>query len=147
MRRFILGVIIFTLMSMFCFSVFGKDWRDEEHIWNEEKGRFEVHNKAHGRIVEEKRREVKFQPPTEEWARYLPSSVRYGKREATEREIERAQEKLWIKEMITVRAMKKAEDRRQLIQYRKASGWYAARRAGNHDVGWSMRMHVRAAGY
>lgn len=151
MIRFILEIIVFTLIAMLCFSVYGQGWQDEEHIWNEEKGRFEVHNKAHGRVVEEpeeKRGEFKFQPPTEEWAKYLSLTVRKGKRQATEWEIREAQRKLWAKGVMTARAMAKSQQRRQLIAYRKATGWYAARRSGNHSHGmsWTMQMHMRAVG-
>lgn len=151
MQRFILEVVIFTVISMICFSVFGQpvqDWQDEEHIWNEDKGEWEIHTKDSALRMEKDKREGIKSSYTEEWARYLPKSVRSGKRWATEKEIERAQEKLWIKEMMTVRAMKKAEDRRQLIKYRKATGWYGARRSGSHARGlsWPMQMHVRAVG-
>lgn len=122
-------------------KVDAQNWQDEEHVWNEEKGKFEVHNKAHGRVVEEKKGDFKFEPPTEEWARYLPRTVRYGKREATQWEIKEAQRKLWAKEIITVRAMQKANDRRKLMAYRKSVGWYAARRSGSY-AGWSMQIHV-----
>ena len=37
MRQFIVEIIIFTILSMICFSIYGDDWRDEEHVWNEEK--------------------------------------------------------------------------------------------------------------
>jgi len=145
MRKFILEVVIFTLISMLCFSVYGQGWQDEEHVWNEDKGRFEVHNKAV--VPAQPNRDMnndRFIPQyTEEWARYLPKTVRYGKRAATSWEISEAQRKLWAKEILTVRAMKKAEQRRQLIAYRKASGWYAARRSGAHSYGNSLlRAHV-----
>jgi len=117
----------FVLTLLFCDICSGQNWQDEKHVWNEEKGRFEVHNKAHGRIVEDKRGEFKFQPPTEEWARYLPRTVRYGKREATSWEISEAQRKLWAKGILQQRAMQKAEQRRQLIAHRKKSGWYDER--------------------
>ena len=37
MFRFVAGVIIYTLISMLCFSVFGQGWQDEDMVWNEEK--------------------------------------------------------------------------------------------------------------
>jgi len=51
MRRFILEVFIFTMISMLCFSVFGQNWQDEDHVWDEEKQEWVVKNKAHGRVV------------------------------------------------------------------------------------------------
>ena len=148
MRTFILEIVIFTLISMLCFSVYGQGWQDEDHVWNEEKGEWEIHNKARVPAANVRKEEGwemgKFPVYTEEWARYLPSSVRLGKRAATSWEISEAQRRLWVKQILTQRAMAKSEQRRQLIAYRKATGWYAARRAGSHDVGWPMRMHVNA---
>ncbi len=94
-------------------------------------------------------------PPvsTAEWARYLPITVRNGQREATQREISEAKRKLWVKEIRTIRAMEKSRQRRELIAYRKASGWYGARRAGNHAyANWLLRSHMssvyfRGGGY
>jgi hypothetical protein len=146
MRRFILEIFIFTLISMLCFSVYGQNWQDEEHVWSEEKGRFEVHNRAHGRVanapVKAERNDVgKFEPPSEEWSRYLPWTVRYGKREATSWEIREAQRKLWAKGILTQRAMARGEQRRQLIAYRKVSGWYAARRGAGLQHGAGAYNH------
>ena len=131
MWRFILEVIVFSLISMLCFSAFGQNWQDEEHVWDEEKQEWVVKNKAHGRVVNngnEKIEGEKFVPPSEEWARFLPANVRRGKRPPTEWEISKAKHKLWVKEIMTARAMQEAEQRRQLLAYRRATGWYDARR-------------------
>jgi len=150
MQRFVVEIIVFTVISTFCLSVFGQNWQDEEHVWNEDKGRFEVHNKAHGRVVDNgpPQKEVgegaRFAPPTEEWARFLPRTVRYGKREATSWEISEAQRKLWVKHVMAQRSAAKAAQRRQLIAYRKATGWYASRRAGGNSHGWMMQMHMNS---
>jgi len=149
MRRFILEIFIFTLISMLCFSVFGQDWQDEDHVWNEEKGEWEVHNKAGGRVnqapkVDKAPADMSWQNG-EEWERFLPKNVKRGKRTPTNWEVSEAKRKLWAKEMMTVRAMQKAAQRRQLIAYRKASGWYAARQAGAHNMGnWMLQYHINA---
>ena len=39
MRRFILEIVIFTLVSMLCFSVFADDWEDTQYVWDKDKGR------------------------------------------------------------------------------------------------------------
>ena len=131
MWRFILEVIVFSLISMLCFSAFGQNWQDEEHVWDEEKQEWVVKNKAHGRVVNngnEKIEGEKFVPPSEEWARFLPANVRRGKRPPTEWEVSEAKRKLWFKEIRTARAMQEAEQRRQLLAWRRATGWYDARR-------------------
>ena len=146
MRRFIIEIFVFTLISMLCFSLFGRDWQDEQHVWDEEKGEWVVKNKAHGRVVDngnENMEGKKFVPPSEEWARFLPKNVRYGKRPATEWEISKAKHKLWVKEILTARAMQEAEQRRQLIAYRRATGWYAARRnAGLQHGRQAYNLHM-----
>ena len=145
MISFIARVIIFALISMLCFTVFGQGlWENE--IWNEEKGEWEIQNKA--KVPEADGGNVQFPVYTEEWARYLPSTARNGKRPATAWELREAQRKLWVKEIRTMRAMASSQQRRELIAYRKVSGWYGARRAGNHSGGlsWAMQMHVRAVG-
>ena len=149
MRRFVLEVVIFTLISMICFSVFGQpvqDWQDEDMVWNEKKGEWETHNKV--RIPAPADRNggnAQFPVYTDEWARYLPRSVRLGQREASQYHLSEAKRKLWAKEIITARAMEESERRRQLIAYRKASGWYGARRGGAHNYGNSLlRAHVMA---
>ena len=118
---------------MLCFSVFGQDWQDEQHVWDEDKGKWVVKNEAHGRVADapvkaERNDAGRFEPPSEEWSRYLSSNVRRGHRQATDWEIREAQRKLWAKGIMTQRAMARGEQRRQLIAYRKASGWYASRR-------------------
>lgn len=138
-------------MFMFiqCFGVFGQDWQDEEHVWDEGKQQWVVKNKAGGRVVnvdKDPQAGDNFQVPDEEWARFLPLSVRSGKRAPTDWEVSEAQRKLWAKEILTQRAVERAEKRRQLIAYRKSSGWYAARRSGYHSRGlsWPMQMHVQS---
>ncbi len=152
MFRFVAGVIIYTLISMLCFSVFGQGWQDEEHVWNEETQQWDVHNKAVVAVPNndkpEKKEGQRFAPPTEEWSRYLPSTVRRGKREATQREISEARRKLWVKQVMAQRSAAKSEQRRQLIAHRKATGWYGSRRSGSHSRGlsWPMQMHMRSVG-
>jgi hypothetical protein len=51
MYRFVVEIIVFTLITMFCLSVFGQNWQDEEHVWDEEKQEWVVKNKAHGRVT------------------------------------------------------------------------------------------------
>lgn len=135
---------------MLCFSVFGQDWQDEQHVWDEDKGKWVVKNEAHGRIAEDgpvggllaDRERPYYGEP---WERYLSKSVKYGKREATQWELDEAKRKLWAKEVMTFRAMQRAEQRRQLIASRKASGWYAARRSGSHAYGnWMLNAHMQA---
>ena len=130
MRGTFSGVVFLLVVS----TAYGQNWQDEQHVWNEEKGKWEVTNKAHGRVADapvrraERNDAGKFEPPSEEWSRYLPRNVRKGNRPATDWEIREAQRKLWAKGVMTQRAMARAEQRRQLIADRRASGWYAARR-------------------
>ena len=132
MRRFILEIFIFTLISMLCFSVFGQNWQDEEHVWSEEKGRFEVHNKAHGRTVNSEpqiQSNITSRPfKGEPWEKYLAITVRQGKRPPTGWEINEAQRKLWANQVMKERAAIKGQQRRDIMAHRKATGWYAARR-------------------
>jgi len=134
---------VFSVICTLCFNVSAEDWQNEQHVWNEDKGKWEIRNEAfvpapnkgvggNGVVPEY----------TEEWAKYLPRTVRYGKREATSWEIKEAQRKLWVKLVLQQRAMQKAEARRKLIAYRKSVGWYASRRSGGYGLGWSMQMHV-----
>jgi len=151
MRQFILEVIIFTLITMVCISVFGQNWQDENHVWNEEKGEWEVENKAGGRVLPEngplsKMLDNEARPYYGElWEKYLPKVVRQGKREATPRELSEAQRKLWAKNVRIQRAMQESQRRRNVIAHRKATGWYGARRAGNHQgLSWPMQMHMQS---
>jgi len=138
-----LRFIIFTVISTICFSVYGQNWQDEQHVWDEEKQEWVVKNEAHGRVVDNgpPQKEVdegaRFAPPAEEWSRFLPLNVRNGKRQATNWEISEAQRKLWAKQVMRQRAVAKAEQRRQLIAYRRATGWYAARRNAGLQYGAS----------
>jgi len=150
MRRFTIEVIIFTLISMLCFSAFGQNWQDEEHVWDEEKQEWVVKNKAGGRVTNtppEKGSQdnVRTRPfEGEPWERYLPRNVKYGKREPTQRELSEAQRKLWVKQVRTQRAMQEAEQRRQLMAHRRATGWYDARRnAGLQQGAGAYNMHMQ----
>ena len=149
MRGFILEIVIFTLISMFCLNLFGQNWQDEQHVWNEETGEWEVNNKAHGRVNDapESVQAIRTRPYDDvPWGRYLPKNVRYGKRPPTSWELSEAQRKLWAKEIRTVRAMQESERRRQLIAHRKATGWYAARRSGGYNPGYNtmLMMHMQS---
>jgi len=152
MWRFILEVFVFTVISMFCLSMFGQGWQDEEHVWDEEKQKWVVKNKAGGRIDEngavggflsDTERPYYGQP----WERYLSRNVKYGKREATPWELEEAKRKLWAKQVLIQRAIKRAEGRRQLIASRKASGWYSSRSSNAFAPSPALRYHMRASGY
>ena len=120
-------------------------------LWDEEKGEWITVTKESAiEIKEDKenaRRAIIRSSYAEEWARYLPSSVRSGKREATDWEVWEAKRKLYAKEMLTVRAMKRAEDRRQLIEYRKATGWYSNRSRNAFAPGPALRIHMNSSGY
>ena len=136
---------------MFCLNLFGQNWQDEQHVWNEEKGEWEVNNKAHGRVdaapPADAVRTITTRPYDDvPWGRYLPKNVRYGKRPPTSWEVSEAQRKLWAKEIRTVRAMQKAQERRQIMSYRKSVGWYAARRSGGYNPGYNamLSMHIQA---
>lgn len=145
MKVFTSGVIAaLCSISTSCLPVYGQNWQDEEHVWNEEKGRFEVHNKAHGRVdAQPQKKTIERHFDDVPWGRYLSKSVRNGQRPPTSWEIAEAQRKLWAKEVMAQRAMAKSEQRRQLIAYRKATGWYGARRNGNHNaISWPMQMHM-----
>ena len=144
MRELIVGLIVFGLVC----SSNAQNWQDEEHVWNEEKGEWEVRNKAHGRIDEKPGNDrVTVRPfAGQPWERYLSKSVKYGKREPTQWELEEAQRKLWAKQVRIQRSMQEAERRRQVIAHRKATGWYAARRnAGlQHGAGAYNMFHQQA---
>ena len=114
-------------MFLFCQTCFGQDWQDEEHTWNEEKGEWEVKNKAHGRVVEKPENNAVRPFAGEPWERYLPKTVKYGKRPATQYEIDEAQRKLWAKGILQQRAAERSEARRRLIANRRATGWYGQR--------------------
>ena len=145
MRRFILEIVIFTLISMFCFSVFGQNWQDENMVWDEEKGKWVVTNKAHGRVNvgEEKGEKTRNRPYDHlPWGKYLSKNVRYGNREPSAWEISEAQRKLWAKSVLHSRAAKKSAERRSLMASRKSSGWYHARYVGVSNHSWPMQVHV-----
>jgi hypothetical protein len=158
MWRLILEVIVLALIALFCLSAIrrasAQNWQDERHVWNEKKGRFEVENPASGRKMfggdgDKKAKEFLGSPTkyTQEWARYLPRTVRYGKREATSWEISEAQRKLWAKGVIQQRAMQKAAQRRQLITHRKMSGWYDARyKQGISHGSGAYNLHMQSVG-
>ena len=135
-----------------CLPVYGQNWQDEEHVWNEETQQWDVRNRAGGRTLPEdgpvsqmltRPRPFAGYP----WERYLPKSVQRGRREPTSRELAEAERKLWAKEVITQRAMAKAEQRRQLIASRKASGWYSRRSQNAFAPGPSMKIHMQTSGY
>ena len=149
MWRFIIEILVTLIVvvllgCVFCIPGYSQNWQDEQHVWNEEKGEWEVKNKARGRAdVEEA------QPPTqkrpyvgEPWAKYLSRNVRYGKREPSEWEINEAQRKHWANQALKERGRQKAEQRRQTIAYRKATGWYDKRRQASYNnyanVGYRM---------
>lgn len=129
-------------------KVNAQNWQDEEHVWDEEKQKWVVNNKGHGRVVNNPGAEKgQFEPPTEEWAKYLPRTVRYGYREAKEWEIKEAQRKLWAKTILSQRAALKAEQRRQLMHWRKVTGWHAKRSANAFAAGPVMQYHMKTSGY
>lgn len=134
-----------------CISVFGQNWQDENHVWNEEKGEWEVDNKAGGRVTNtipenspvgqmlERERPFAGEP----WEKYLSRRVRNGERPPTQWELEEAQRKLWAKHVRTQRAMYKSEQRRQLIANRRATGWYADRRNAGLQHGYgAYNLHM-----
>ncbi len=151
MWRFILEVIVFSLISMLCFSVFGQNWQDEEHVWDEERQEWVVQNRAQGRIAEDgpvggflanEARPYYGQP----WERYLSKNVKYGRRDATPWELSEAKRKLWAKEMMVYRSMERAQERRRIMAYRKSTGWYAARRSGGYNPAYNgmLMMHMQS---
>ena len=134
---------------MFCFSVLGQDWRDEDMVWDEDKGEWVVQNKVVVPAPHNENAGNHDMVPqyTEEWARYLPRTVRYGKRAATNWEISEAKRKLWAKEMITVRAMQRSEQRRQIVAHRKATGWHSKRSSNAFAPNPVMRYHMNTSGF
>ena len=146
MKVFTNGVIAaLCSISTSCLPVYGQNWQDEEHVWNEEKGEWEVKNEAHGRVEElpDPQKKTTIRPYDHlPWGRYLPKNVRYGKRGPTEWELSEAQRKLWAKEVLTQRAMAKAEQRRQLLAWRRATGWHAQRSANAYAPGPIMQYHM-----
>lgn len=147
MRRFTIGFVIFTVL---CSTVFGQNWQDENMVWDEEKQEWVVSNRAHGRVNadegEGEGAKVRIRPYDHlEWGRYLPVNVRYGKREPTEWELSEAKRKLWVKKVLTQRAMKEAEERKKLLAYRRATGWYGARyNAGIQHGGKAYNLHMNS---
>jgi hypothetical protein len=153
MWRFIIEILVTLIVvvllgCVFCIPAYSQNWQDEEHVWSEEKGRFEVHNRAHGRTVNSEpqiqsnitSRPFKGQP----WEKYLSRNVKYGKRPANDWEIEEAQRKLWANGVIKQRAAVKGQQRRDLMAHRKATGWYAQRRAAGLAHGNSAaNMHMQ----
>ena len=148
MRGFIIEIIVFTLIAMFCFSVFGQDWQDENHVWDEEKGEWVVKNRAGGRVTNT---DTQIQPnitsrPFEgqPWEKYLSKNVKYGRRAPTEWELNEAKRKLWANQVIKQRGAQKAQERRNIMAHRKATGWYAARRnAGLQQGAGAYNMHMQ----
>ena len=144
MRKLTFGLIIFCVVR----TASGQNWQDEEHVWNEDEGKWEVKNRAGGRIEANVGNAKKTNRPFagEPWERYLSKSVKYGKREPSEWEISEAKRKLWAKSVMQQRSAKRAEERRTLIAARRATGWYDHRRTGNHAYGnWLLQQHMRAA--
>ncbi len=135
---------------MVCISVFGQNWQDEKMEWDEEKQEWVVTNRAHGRVNAEddgiEERKVRNRPYDHlPWGRYLAWNVRSGKREPTQREIERAKHKWEVKQILTARAMKEAEERKKLLAYRRATGWYGARyNAGIQHGGKAYNLHMNS---
>ena len=127
----------FVFMVLFCDICSGQDWKDEQHVWDEEKGKWVVSNKAHGRVVEKPANNAVRPFAGEPWERYLPKNVKYGKRQATQYEIDEAQRKLWAKGILQQRAAEKSEARRKLIAHRRASGWYGQRHSQGLNFGAS----------
>jgi hypothetical protein len=160
MRQFIVEILVTLIIlvllgCIFCIPGYGQDWQDEQHVWNEEKGEWEVENRAGGRVTNTDSRtqsneNVRNRPfEGEPWGKYLPKNVRYGKRPPTEWELKEAQRKLWANHIIKQRAYQKAQARRELIAYRKATGWYAARRNAGLQQGasaYNMHMQTVSAG-
>ena len=157
MRGFILEVIVFTLVSMFCFSVFGDDWRDEDMVWDEDKGEWVTVDKPRSE-PQKKKDKIKDRANFNmggnaglgvggtDWYKYLPRVVRMGERQPTDWEIEKAKRKMQAKKILQQRAKLKAQQRQQLIHQRKMSGWYGARRSGAHNntLSWPMSVHVNS---
>ena len=145
MKVFTTGVIAaLCSISTSCLPVYGQNWQDEEHVWDEDKQEWVVKNKAHGRVEAQPQKKTRERPYDHvPWGKYLSWNVRFGKREPTQREIERAKHKLWVKEVMTARAMQEAEQRKQLLAYRRATGWYAARRnAGLQQGRQAYNLHM-----
>ena len=148
MRRFIIEIFVFTLISMLCFSVFGQDWQDESMVWDEEKGKWVVTNRAGGRITNspsQTQPNITSRPfEGQPWEKYLSKNVKYGRRAPADWEIEKAQRKLWANQVIKQRAAVKGQQRKDLIAHRKATGWYAQRRAAGLAHGNSAAtMHMQ----
>ena len=136
--RFIIEILITLIVlvllgCVFCIPAYSQNWQDEEHVWDEEKQEWVVKNRAGGRVNAEEEdsggtKERSRPYDGELWGKYLPINVRYGKRPATAWEISEAKRKLWVKQMRTQRAMQEAQQRKQLLAHRRATGWYDARR-------------------
>lgn len=151
MRQFIIEILVTLIVlvllgCIFCIPGYGQDWQDEEHVWNAERGEWEVRNRA---VVPAAQTNQNVAIPiyTQEWARYLPSTVRQGRRQATPREISEAQRKLWAKEIITARAMLRSQQRRELMAYRRATGWHYKRSQNAFAPGPALRYHMNTSGY
>tara|TARA_Y100000592_G_scaffold100659_1_gene181809 strand:+ start:11708 stop:12214 length:507 start_codon:yes stop_codon:yes gene_type:complete len=127
-------IVIVILGCIFCIPAYGQNWQDEEHVWDEGKQEWVVKNRAGGRVTNTPpetgpQDNVRTRPfEGEPWERYLPHNVKHGRRQPTERELSEAKRKLWVKQVRTQRAMAEAEQRRQLMAWRRATGWYAHRR-------------------
>lgn len=142
---------ILILSFMLC----GADWRDENMVWDEEKQKWVTVENP--RSEEEKKEDAKFDrvqwsysspgagmPPLPSWEYYLPKSVKRGQRQATQSETLAAQRKHYARVLRTKRAMAEAERRRQVMAYRKATGWYDARRSrGSQMSSWVLQSHMQ----
>ena len=156
MRQFIIEILVplialVLLGCIFCIPAYGQNWQDEEHVWDEGKQEWVVKNKAGGRVTNTppetgSQDNVRTRPfEGEPWEKYLPVNVRRGKRPPTQWELKEAQRKLWVKQVRTQRAMQEAEQRRQLMAWRRATGWYDARRNAGLQQGRSAyNMHMQA---
>jgi len=154
--------VMFIYMYVTATIASGADWEEENMTWDEDKQEFVFTEKKDedkkkdnknrdedGWVIGGKRNGATNPPPPQRatrpqhsWERYLPNTVRLGKREATQWEITEAQRKHWAKGVQTQRAMAKSQQRANLIAYRKATGWYAQRRAGPGNG--IANMHIQA---
>ena len=156
MRGLIVDILLFAIITFLCISVFGEDWRDENMVWDEEKQKWVTVENP--RSEEEKKEDAKFDkvqwsysspgagmPPIPSWEYYLPKSVKRGERKATQSETLTAQRKHYARVLRTKRAMAEAERRRQVMAYRKATGWHDARRNRGAEISsWVLQGHMNS---
>lgn len=143
MRKLTFGLIIFCVVC----TASGQSWQDEEHVWNEEKGKWEVINKAGATVTNvepSSHTAIKNRPfEGEPWEKYLSKNVKYGRRAPSEWELNEAKRKYSANEALKERGRQKAEERKQIIAYRRATGWYDERRnAGLYQGTGAYRMFV-----